>query len=184
MTDLIRVGDGRLTEPAEVGHKFARQELLRHAGFAVPEFFCVSVAGFDAAAADLFATAPGVDADAELSDWARGASATLAGRPLPAAVAADLRAAATALAGDGGLVAVRACVVADEHGVGEDGADDAFAGLTESFLYVPADDVPRRVAQCWASGLRQESIRYRARRGLAPATTSRSAATRAAAPTG
>jgi rifampicin phosphotransferase len=168
MTDLIVVGDRRLTDPTEVGHKFARQELLRHAGFAVPEFFCVPVAEFDAVAADLVAAAPAVDADAEaLLGWARAASATLAARPLPERVAAAVLA---ALPDDGGLVAVRACVVADGRGIGEDGADDAFAGLTDSFLYVPAADVPRRVAQCWASGLSPESILYRAGRGLGPAT--------------
>jgi rifampicin phosphotransferase len=169
MAGLIMVGDDRLTDATEVGHKFARQEVLRQAGFAVPEFFCVPVAEFDAAAADLFAAAPRTGSDEDLLTWAADASSALAAR-LPAALAARVRAAVEELTAGGGLVAVRACVVADEHGAGEDGADDAFAGLTSSFLYVPADDVPRRVAECWASGLRPESILYRARRGLAPAT--------------
>ncbi|KXK58185.1 hypothetical protein AWW66_31215, partial [Micromonospora rosaria] len=90
---------------------------------------------------------------------------------LPAGLAAELDEAVAALAGPGDLLAVRACVVADADGVGEDGATDAFAGLTESFLYVPAADVARRVAACWASGFSPESVLYRARRGLAPAAT-------------
>ncbi|WP_343951636.1 PEP/pyruvate-binding domain-containing protein, partial [Nonomuraea longicatena] len=73
-----------------------------------------------------------------------------------------------AVAGDGGLVAVRACVVAGADGVGEDGATDAFAGMTESFLYVRPEEVPERVARCWASGFSPASILYRARKGLSP----------------
>lgn len=170
MAGLIRVGDDRLTDATEVGHKFARQELLRQAGFAVPEFFCVPVAEFDAVAAGLFAAAPGTGAEEELLGWAKNSATVLAATPVSAELTAQIGTAVEELTADSGLVAVRACVVADEHGAGEDGADDAFAGLTESFLYVPAADVPQRVAQCWASGLRPESILYRARRGLAPAT--------------
>ncbi|GAB3451557.1 PEP/pyruvate-binding domain-containing protein [Actinophytocola sediminis] len=167
MAGMIRLGDRRLTEPTQVGHKFARQERLRRAGFAVPEFFCVPVTEFDALAAEHLATAPALDEEDDLLRWAEHASAALAGTRLPAALTEEIRA---ALPQDGGLLAVRACVVSDEDGVGEDGETDAFAGLTDSFLYVRPRDVPRRVVECWASGLSPRSIRYRAHRGLAPAT--------------
>ncbi len=170
MVGVIRVGADLLTDATAVGHKFARQERLRQAGFLVPEFFCVSVTEFDAAAADLFAAAPDPGAEVELLAWAREASATLAATVVRAPLAAGIRAQVNALTDDDGLVAVRACVVADQRGAGEDGADDAFAGLTDSFLYVRPADVLRRVAQCWASGLSPESILYRARRGLSPTT--------------
>ncbi|TDB89934.1 hypothetical protein E1091_14470, partial [Micromonospora fluostatini] len=56
---LIRAGDPRLTDATLVGHKFARQERLRLAGFRVPEFCCLPVSAFDAAATGLL-TAPAV----------------------------------------------------------------------------------------------------------------------------
>ena len=159
---LIGPDDDRLVDATVVGHKFARQELLRHAGFAVPEFTCVPVSAFDAATAGM--AAPATASEQELLAWARKAKAALAAAPLPVELADELVAAAEEL---GGLVAVRACAVADDRGVGEDGATDAFAGLTDSFLYVRPADVPAAVARCWASGLSPESVAYRARRGLA-----------------
>ncbi|MGQ0838965.1 PEP/pyruvate-binding domain-containing protein [Actinokineospora sp.] len=162
---LIAPGDDRLLDATAVGHKFARQERLRRKDFAVPEFHCVPVAEFDAATVGL--VPPESTSDGELIAWSRAARDAVA--PVSAALAADLVAAAEAM---GGLVAVRACVVADERGVGEDGATDAFAGLTDSFLYVRPADVPAAVARCWASGLSAESIVYRARRGM-PAASAR-----------
>ncbi|GII04649.1 PEP/pyruvate-binding domain-containing protein [Planobispora takensis] len=166
MTALIRSGDARLTDATVTGHKFARQELLRRAGFRVPEFFCVPVAAFDAVARDLLPPAPDPGGEAELAAWAADAATRLSSAVPPGPLAAELHEAATALAGEHGLLAVRACVVADADGVGEDGVSDAFAGMTESYLYVRPEDVSRRVVQCWASGFTPQSILYRVRRGL------------------
>ncbi|MGX7825968.1 PEP/pyruvate-binding domain-containing protein [Actinokineospora sp. 24-640] len=162
MAALIGPGDDRLVDATVVGHKFARQEVLRHAGFAVPEFTCVPVSAFDTATEGL--DPPPSTSETDLLAWARTARAAIAATEVPADLAGELVAAAEAM---GGLVAVRACVVADERGVGEDGATDAFAGLTDSFLYVRPADVPAAVVRCWASGLSPESVAYRARRGLA-----------------
>ena len=186
-TDLILLGDDRLNDATQVGHKFARQQQLRDAGFRVPEFCCLPVSVFDAVARDLLTAPPESGAEPDLLAWATQSAARLSAAAVPDALAAELLDAVAAMVGgdgagkDGvgrdsvggdGLVAVRACVVADADGVGEDGVSDAFAGLTDSFLYVRPRDVPRRVAQCWASGFSPESILYRARRGLA-ATSAR-----------
>ncbi|MEU4779455.1 PEP/pyruvate-binding domain-containing protein [Micromonospora sp. NPDC023633] len=166
---IIHAGDPRLSDPTLVGHKFARQEQLRAAGFPVPGFCCLSVLAFDEATAALMATAPDADADPDqLLDWAKRTADELRAVTLPAEVTAELDAAVAALAAPDHLLAVRACVVADADGNGEDGVNDAFAGLTDSFLYVAPADVRRRVLDCWASGLNPESILYRARRGLPP----------------
>jgi phosphohistidine swiveling domain-containing protein len=167
---LIHAGDPGMRDPTQVGHKFARQELLRAAGFRVPRWCCVPVTAFDAVAGDLLAAAPDGGGAEELAAWAAAAAARIRAARPTGPLAAEIGAAARMLAGDGGLVAVRACVVADAAGAGEDGARDPFAGLTDSFLYVPPADVPRRVAECWASALSPESVRYRAHRGLPPAS--------------
>jgi phosphoenolpyruvate synthase/pyruvate phosphate dikinase len=55
---LIGAGDDRLADATLVGHKFARQALLRAAGFRVPEFVCVPAEVFDRVAAPLLPPAP------------------------------------------------------------------------------------------------------------------------------
>ncbi|HEY0454592.1 PEP/pyruvate-binding domain-containing protein [Actinophytocola sp.] len=180
---VLRPGDAALLDPTRVGHKFARQERLRQAGFPVPELHCVPVDEFDAVMRERSSAPPAGTPEQEVLDWSRTASAALAANPLPGRLADEVLRAFDSLRDDEptedtetieAVVAVRACVVADEHGAGEDGgedsAGDAFAGLTESFLYVRRPDVPRRVAGCWASGLRPESVGYRTRRGLAPSS--------------
>src|SRR5690606_2232607 len=144
---LVRSGDRSLRDATRVGHKFARQERLRRAGFPVPELVCVPVAVFDAVTRDLPPppTAPGTPGPATpdgpaapgpaengraLHAWAQAAAEQISRAPLPAGLADDLRSAAAALVGRDGLVAVRACVVADAEGAGEDGGTDPFAGLT------------------------------------------------------
>lgn len=48
----------------------------------------------------------------------------------------------------------------------EDGAEHSFAGQLDSFLNVPAAEVPDRVAAVWRSGLSGPVLRYRAEHGL------------------
>jgi rifampicin phosphotransferase len=50
--------------------------------------------------------------------------------------------------------------------VDEDGADHSFAGQLESFLNVPAAEVPARVADVWRSGFTERVVAYRRERGL------------------
>ncbi|NUR59618.1 MAG: phosphoenolpyruvate synthase, partial [Catenulispora sp.] len=74
--------------------------------------------------------------------------------------------------GADGLAAVRACVVPGPGRAGqnsaEDSAADPFAGLSDSFLYVPRADLLRRIVECWASAYNPEAVLYRLRRGADP----------------
>ncbi|WP_405792581.1 PEP/pyruvate-binding domain-containing protein [Streptomyces sp. NBC_01506] len=186
-------GGPDLTDPEQVGHKFARQALLSAAGFPVPPLACVPAAVFDAVVGPMVAAAT-APAAVPVADHDRGAGAGDSGRTVPrtgpkdaAAVAAELRrrirglALSTELAGALGgvfdrlagpdaLVAVRACVVprpGDPSG-GEDGDQDPFAGLSDSYLYVRGEQVAARVAECWASAFNAEAVAYRIRRNLDP----------------
>lgn len=51
----------------------------------------------------------------------------------------------------------------------EDGAEHSFAGQLQSFLNVPAGDVPARVAAVWRSGQSGPVLAYRRERGLSSA---------------
>jgi pyruvate,water dikinase len=157
-----------LADPAIVGHKFARQELLRRQGFPVPEFFCVSPTAFDEAVTaldDLPAGAPPDGADyTELFSWSAAVRSRLVSRGLPGELAQAVLAGFDQLVGADGVAAVRACTVPGKDGAGEDGEHDPFAGLSDSFLYVRRDDALRRVVDCWASAFNPEAIAYRMRR--------------------
>jgi rifampicin phosphotransferase len=171
---LVNGGPG-LADPAVVGYKFARQELLRGQGFPVPEFFCVSASAFDEAVTalgDLLENAPpdgGPGSYAELISWSGAARSRLVARGLPGELARAVLDEFDRLVGADGVVAVRACTVPDPQGAGEDGEHDSFAGLSDSFLYVRRDDVVRRVTDCWASAFNPEAIAYRIRRSAWPA---------------
>ncbi|MEV7617165.1 PEP/pyruvate-binding domain-containing protein [Streptomyces sp. NPDC089799] len=111
-----RAGDAdALTDPAQVGNKFARQEVLRRAGFPVPEFFCLPATAFDRAldaVRPLLPPLPQGAADGTgAEDWCAAAHSALTGSGVPESLAARLRQEFTALVGADGLVAVRACVV-------------------------------------------------------------------------
>ncbi|MDQ8045893.1 MAG: phosphoenolpyruvate synthase [Solirubrobacteraceae bacterium] len=64
-------------------------------------------------------------------------------------------------AAGGGSVAVRSSAI------GEDGAEQSFAGQGSSYLHVAGDDeLARRVVDCWASAWSERALRYRLLHGL------------------
>ncbi|MFE4518174.1 PEP/pyruvate-binding domain-containing protein [Kitasatospora sp. NPDC056783] len=157
-----------LGDPATVGHKFARQYVMSRAGLPVPGFFCVSAEAFPASERTT-AAFPGPEATTEeLADWAAAARERIRAAGVPAALAERILSGYDELTGGDGLVAVRACVAAAPDGAGEDGADDPFAGLSDSFLYVDREAVLARVVDCWASAYNPEAVLYRVRRGVDP----------------
>jgi pyruvate,water dikinase len=48
----------------------------------------------------------------------------------------------------------------------EDGAEHSFAGQLDSFLYVPLEHIPEKVAAVWRSGFSERVLAYRRERGL------------------
>ncbi|WP_396445815.1 PEP/pyruvate-binding domain-containing protein [Actinomadura sp.] len=151
---------------SEIGHKFARLEALRAAGFPVPGFFCLPAGEFDRALRALRLPPPGA---APVEEWCASAASALAKAVPDGDLAAGLLEAFDARIGAGGTAAVRACVVPGPDGAGEDSADDPFAGLSDSFLYVRRDGLLEAVARCWASAFKAEAVRYRMHRGVDPA---------------
>ncbi|WP_431682745.1 PEP/pyruvate-binding domain-containing protein [Kitasatospora sp. KL5] len=163
-----------LLDAGLMGHKFARLESMRRAGFPVPDLFGLPAAAFDLATAELraaLAPAPPAGDPAAVRAWALAAGAAAAALAVPEPLAARVLAAFDAMAGPDGLVAVRACVVPAPGLPGEDDGADPFAGMSESFLYVPRADLLDRVARCWASAYHPQAVHYRLHRGADPAAT-------------
>lgn len=162
---------GALLDPTAVGHKFSRLAELRAAGFAVPDLFAVPAAAFDQALAPVLA---GLDPPPSAADpeavrrWSAQARAAVLSVEVDEQVARAALTGFDEVIGADGLAAVRACVVPGRGQQGEDSAADPFAGLSDSFLYVPRADLLRRIVDCWASAYNAEAVLYRLRRGTDP----------------
>ncbi|WP_346048313.1 PEP/pyruvate-binding domain-containing protein, partial [Actinomadura chokoriensis] len=150
---------------SEIGHKFARLEALRAAGLPVPDLFCLPAGEFDRALGALPLPPPSA---APAADWCASAASALAKAVPGGDLAAGLLDAFDDRIGPGGTAAVRACVVPGRDGGGEDSADDPFAGMSDSFLYVRRDGLLEAVARCWASAFKPGAVRYRVHKGLDP----------------
>lgn len=155
-----------LLDPGLAGHKFARLERLRQAGFPVPGFFCLTADEFDRA---LDAARAGLEpSPTDPEAWCAAAAAALTASTPSDERAKRLLADFDELIGESGLAAVRACVVPGRDGAGEDAETDPFAGMSDSFLYVPRGDVLSSVARCWASAFNPQAVRYRMAKGIDP----------------
>ena len=166
---MIKIVDApaELADATLVGHKFARQQQVHEAGFSVPPFFCVVIETPWTAISDVVRDFPGVGAGIEqLAAWAEAARSAAECVPLTPEIEAEILEKYVALGSS--EVAVRACVVGGDGQPGEDDADDPFAGLTDSYLYVGAGALIDTVSTCAASLFSVRSALYRAQRGIDP----------------
>ncbi len=168
---LVEDGSG-LDDPELVGHKFARQVELAREGFSVPPLVCVPATVFDRVVGPALAEPSIVDpaSASELTGWASELRQRIHRVDVPPELRRVLDDCFDDIAGPGGMVAVRACVVPrpGELHSGEDSAEDPFAGLSDSFLYVRRAELAERLVACWASAFNSEAVLYRAQRGRDP----------------
>lgn len=153
-----------------VGGKGGSLGELTQAGIDVPAGFVVTTAAFEEFLASLETRAPirarvGGLAGAELEEVRQVAEelqARMLSEPLPAAVEHAIRQAYDTLCATAELpVAVRSSATT------EDSEDASFAGLQDTFLWIlNAEEVVRRIRECWASLYCVESITYRLRHEL------------------
>ncbi len=156
----------------EVGGKFAKQAAMHRAGLPVPKFFCLSREFYVQASQPIAAA---IGRRLEQIDFADNNTVVAASDDI-AQMFADLRLSelhrrsieetfAREFAADT-LVSVRASTVGHRLDESEDAADNPFAGMSASFLYVPRHEVVERIKQCWASGFSPESLVYRHAQGM------------------
>lgn len=152
---------------ASTGGKGASLGELLRAGIRVPPGFVVTTAAYQAflSAADPMGEMVGSmsaleedDLDAIERASAR-ARAKVTASELPSGLESGLRDACDRLSGAAGF-AVRSSATC------EDSEDASFAGLQDTYLWVPAQEVAERVRDCWASIYNFESVSYRRRLGL------------------
>jgi pyruvate,water dikinase len=168
---LGEVGAG---DRAAVGGKGASLGELIRAGIPVPDGFVLTVSAFESA---LSAIDPdrsirreieGLPDDPdEIARLTADVRARIASTPVPDDVHERIAAGYRLLTADpgpggGGAVAVRSSAT------GEDSAENSFAGLQDTYLWVRGErDVIGRVRDCWASLYNAEAVGYRRRMKLA-----------------
>ena len=149
----------------DVGGKAWNLFRLRELGFAVPDWRVVPSRVFDDALEPCRHAIEGVLRGIDFADGAAvdvaaaQIRAAILGTSLPACVRRDLSWALGA-AGNRAAFAVRSSVV------GEDSEKNSFAGLMDSFVNVPADEVPRRIREVWASVFSARALLYRHRKEI------------------
>ena len=158
MTAVTPFADARCREVAHAGGKGASLARMAELGLPVPPGFAVPadalVDALPDGGAELRRLVAGGDAAA-----AEQAQAHVAALELPAPLR-DAIAAAYADLGDDVPVAVRSSACA------EDSETASFAGQQETYLHVSgADEVLRRVRDCWGSFFTERALFYRARKG-------------------
>lgn len=157
-----------------VGGKFSKQSEMSSRGLPIPRFYCLSTAVYRSVFEPLRAEVRGL---CDAIDWEDAASV----RQASSAIAERFRALELDPADEreflapfaqhfeeGTLVSVRGSMVGDKVEESEDSAGHAFAGMSESFLFVPQEEVIARVKEVWASGFSQEALLYRHAHGMDP----------------
>lgn len=159
MTEVVGFDDERCLEVALAGGKGASLARMAGLGLPVPPGFAVAASALVAALPDDGTELRGALAGDDHAAAAERAQAIVAGLELPDALA-DAIVAAYGELGDDAEVAVRSSAGA------EDSEAASFAGQQETYLHVRgADEVLRRVRDCWASFFSERALFYRAKKG-------------------
>lgn len=166
---VARLEEVRADDRPSVGGKGASLGELIEAGIPVPPGFVVTAVGFQRALQTIDpdgayrARIGELDPDApDVASTAEDMRERILGHPLPEDLREEITTKYAEMAGGDDLpVAVRSSATA------EDSAEDSFAGLQDTYLWVRgANDVLEHVRRCWASLYSLESVTYRLRRGL------------------
>jgi pyruvate,water dikinase len=158
-----------LDDRPKVGGKGGSLGELHRAGINVPPGFVVRTEAFEGFIDVLERRSPvrarvaGLAAD-ELDGMAavsRELRTRIEDAPLAADLQQEIRDAYERLGEPPPSVAVRSSATT------EDAADASFAGLQDTYLWVQADALVRKIRSCWASLYSLESLSYRRRQGIA-----------------
>lgn len=157
---------------SQVGGKFHRQYQMLRAGLNVPPFFVLAAEFYQAVFASLAADVSAIvrSIDFQYPEEIDRASTHIRGLFLQAGMASrDSQAVLDSF--DSmfpveSLVSVRGSMIGFRAEEGEDSATNAFAGMSQSFLYVRRQDLQAKILLSMASGYSAESILYRQKQGI------------------
>jgi len=181
MTPLIfGLRDSKNAMPTElVGGKFSRQKIMLAQGLPIPKFFCISTEFYRLVSYRLTG-----EIETILAATAFVSEAKIAELQIKAA-SLKIRTLFQNLKIDPSfeiaihtefdrqfppdtLVAIRSSILGKTLAESEDSAENPFAGISESFLYIRRDQILEKLRLCWASGFSPEALLYRHKQGLSP----------------
>jgi phosphoenolpyruvate synthase/pyruvate phosphate dikinase len=158
---------GQQPNERQVGGKFAKQAEMISAGFAVPEFVCLTQEFYLQVSHELQDQIKDLLKATDFSDFKQIEAGSLQIRTWITSLSlsqqheSDIFAAFDQHFRQDSLVSVRASTVGIKSDESEDSLQNPFAGMSESFLYVPRNELIDKVKLAWASGYSPESLIYR-----------------------
>ncbi|APC15206.1 hypothetical protein BLL42_05525 [Pseudomonas frederiksbergensis] len=149
-----------------VGGKFYKQKVLKENGFNVPEFVCLAKEKYDLVFSGIKEL---VESEIDMIDFSRSSSIAAASRNITGLflaheMSSELKCSIEcqlAAFSEVNHFAIRSSMVAEDSSVSEDSQCHAFAGMSETFLYVDRATITSYIKRCWASGFSSEALIYR-----------------------
>ncbi|MCP4749099.1 MAG: phosphoenolpyruvate synthase [Desulfobacteraceae bacterium] len=153
--------------PQKTGGKFEKQQIMAEKGLPVPRFFCLTGAFYEQAYTQV---KDKVQAELDTIVFSDGQSIRAVSSHISAIFKTvvfsaeqenEILAEFDSFFTKETLVSVRSSMIGYRIEESEDSADNPFAGISESFLYVKREGLLEAIRGCWASGFSQEAIVYR-----------------------
>ncbi len=155
-----------------VGGKFGKQRIMFENGVVVPEFFCLTIEYYNQIFLSLQDTVKSIIHKIDFTDpvsvraGASEVQAQFSNLELTTIQQNEILIAFDQHFTSDCLVSVRASTVGHKAEESEDSFNNPFAGMSETFLYVPRSQILEKLKLCWASGFSQESLIYRHAQGM------------------
>lgn len=150
-----------------VGGKFANQQKMAAAELPIPKFYCLTVNFYERVWRDLGSKVEAMveRADRTKADWmkqlSRDIRALFDTYVIPQDLQKEIMAQFDGHFRPDTFVSVRGSMVGRTEAESEDSADNPFAGMSDSFLFVKRDQILEKIKRCWSSGFSEEAIVYR-----------------------
>ncbi|RZA23334.1 MAG: phosphoenolpyruvate synthase, partial [Proteobacteria bacterium] len=152
----------------QMGGKAKNLHFLSRHGIAVPRWFCLSVAGFEAFIATYQTTISKIistidfDSYQSIQTAAEKIQKFFVDAPFPAGLREAIQQTlATDLKG-AKFMSVRSSALSEDSG------KDSFAGQMDTFLYVSEAELEKHIRLCWASAFGAKVLTYTNARGIDP----------------
>lgn len=155
-----------------VGGKFGKQRVMFENGVLVPEFFCLTIEYYNQIFLSIQDIVKNIIQKIDFTDPVSvrtGASEVqfqFCNLELNTTQQNEILIAFDQHFTSDCLVSVRASTVGHKAEESEDSFNNPFAGMSETFLYVPRSQIFEKLKLCWASGFSQESLIYRHAQGM------------------
>ncbi|TNE95566.1 MAG: hypothetical protein EP326_14765 [Deltaproteobacteria bacterium] len=164
--EWVKTFKGTISE-SEVGGKFEKQVVMAREGLPVPAFFCLTTKVFEQFRKNLKTDIHEVikninwESDQSIRKASQDIHQIIRKIEFPKSFQDHIYKTYDSLFEVDDLVSVRSSMVAEQKEFSEDSKDHAFAGMSESFLYVKRESLLDRIKDCFASGYSHQVLIYR-----------------------